>query len=130
MREREVKLSAGEDFRFPDLSGLSEDVVAAPRNDERLSTVYFDSDDLRLARWGAELPLPRRAGLDGEAAGRGPRRAARPRRGRLPGQPTDAAAGRAIDLVKGYLRHADLHPQARLRTFRRVSWCRTANEGW
>ena len=40
MREREVKLSAGEDFRFPDLSGLLEGVVAAPRNDERLSTVY------------------------------------------------------------------------------------------
>ena len=52
MREREVKLSAGEDFRFPDLSGLLEGVAAAPRNDERLSTVYFDSDDLRLARWG------------------------------------------------------------------------------
>jgi len=25
---------------------------ATPRGEERLSTIYFDTDDLRLARWG------------------------------------------------------------------------------
>jgi hypothetical protein len=51
MKEREVKLSAGEDFEVPDLSGLGDGVLPTPRPDQRLSTVYFDSDDLRLARW-------------------------------------------------------------------------------
>ena len=115
MREREVNLSAGEDFRFPDLSGLLEDVAAAPRNDERLSTVYFDSDDLRLARWGLSFRYRDGQGwmvklpdgdsgvllVRGEVVFQGSRRTPPPG---------------AIDLVEGYLRHADLHPQARLRT--------------
>ena len=52
MDEREVKLSAGERFELPDLNGVWGAVTATPRSDERLSTVYLDSEDRRLARWG------------------------------------------------------------------------------
>jgi len=52
MDEREVKLSADERFQLPDLSGLWDGVEATPRTDELLSTVYVDSDDLRLAAGG------------------------------------------------------------------------------
>jgi CHAD domain-containing protein len=118
MNEREVKLSAGEDFEFPDLAGLQEGVVEAPRPDERLSTVYFDSDDLRLGRWGlsfryregqgwiVKLPAGDAGGLlvRGEVVFDG-----------RPGTPPAAA----VDLVKGYLRHAELRPRVRLRTLRR-----------
>jgi hypothetical protein len=72
MKEREVKLSAGEGFELPDLSGMH-GAVASPRAEHVLSTVYLDSDDLRLARWG--LSFRHRAGqgwtvkLPGDAAG-------------------------------------------------------------
>jgi inorganic triphosphatase YgiF len=52
MKEREVKLGAPERFQLPDLGELRDGAVAAPRTEQRLSTVYFDTDDFRLARWG------------------------------------------------------------------------------
>lgn len=118
MREREVKLSAGEDFQLPELSGLLEGVAATPREDERLSTVYFDSADFRLARWRLSFRYRDGQGwtvkLPGEESGvllvrhevdfqGGPR------------TPPPAA----VDLVKGYLRRAELCPQVRVRTLRR-----------
>ena len=118
MKEREVKLSAGEQFQLPDLSGLLDGVAATPRKDERLSTVYVDSDDFRLARWG--LSFRYRAGQGWTV--------------KLPGEDSGALLVRdevvfqgsprtpppeAVDLVKGYLRRAELRPQVRLRTLRR-----------
>ncbi len=53
--EREVKLSASPAFRMPPLDDLGDDVLVVPREAERLETVYFDTSDLRLARWGVSL---------------------------------------------------------------------------
>jgi CHAD domain-containing protein len=118
MTEREVKLSAGDAFMVPDLAGLGDGVVPAPRPDQELSTVYFDSEDRRLARWG--LSFRYREGQGWTV--------------KLPGEDTgallvrdeivfDAGSGApppaAVDLVRGYLRHAELAPQVRLRTRRR-----------
>ena len=52
--ERELKLSVGRDFRLPSVFGLG---GAAIRHSppERTATTYYDTDDLRLARWGASL---------------------------------------------------------------------------
>jgi inorganic triphosphatase YgiF len=114
MKEREVKLSASTEFELPDLGGLGDRVVAVPRGDERLSTVYFDSDDLRLARWGlsfrhragqgwtVKLPNDQSGGLlirDEIVFKGGPR------------QPPATA----VELAQGYLRRAELRPQVRLR---------------
>lgn len=55
MREREVKFSAGPTFRLPDFSGLAEGVVAVDGGDVRLKTSYYDTPDLRIARWGCSL---------------------------------------------------------------------------
>ena len=52
MKEREVKLAAPEGFQLPDLGGLRDGLVVVSRKEQRLSTVYFDADDFRLARWG------------------------------------------------------------------------------
>ena len=60
MREREVKLGAGPAFHLPDLTGVVEGVAVADPETVRLETVYFDTPDLRLARWG--VSLRRRAG--------------------------------------------------------------------
>jgi len=115
--ERELKLSAGEAFELNDFSGL-DSVVATPRPEQRLSTVYFDSDDLRLARWG--LSLRYRAGrgwtLKLPVANGGP--AIVREELVFEGDPERPPAA-AVDLVAGYLRRAELRPQVRLQTLRR-----------
>jgi CHAD domain-containing protein len=51
--EREIKLQASPSFRLPDLSG--DGLVVADREPQRLTTVYIDTPDLRIARWGCSL---------------------------------------------------------------------------
>ncbi|PWU21564.1 MAG: CHAD domain containing protein [Candidatus Rokuibacteriota bacterium] len=118
LSEREVKLAAAPSFRMPSPDELVDGLAASTREPERLSTTYLDSDDLRLARWGVsfrhrvgqgwtvKLP-PEDAGallvrpeltFDGE--------------GRRP-------PAEAVDLVRSFIRTAELRPQTRLRTVRR-----------
>ncbi len=52
--ERELKLAATPEFHMPSIYGLVGPIVRqAPP--ERNETTYFDTPDLRLARWGASL---------------------------------------------------------------------------
>ena len=53
MLERELKLNVPADFRLPDLSCGDLDAIAGARR--YLDAVYFDTADLRLARWGCSL---------------------------------------------------------------------------
>jgi inorganic triphosphatase YgiF len=55
MEEKEAKLLADEEFQLPDLTGVWDSVTATPHREEHLSTVYLDSEDLRLARWGVSI---------------------------------------------------------------------------
>src|SRR6266566_2443556 len=55
MLEREVKLGAGPAFHLPDLAGVIEGVAVAPPETVRMETVYYDTPDLRLTRWGVSL---------------------------------------------------------------------------
>src|SRR5207248_11341998 len=76
--ERGVKLAAPAGFRLPRLDGLVEGLTATPIPRRSLTATYYDTADLRLARWG--LTVRYRTGrhrLDGEAA----RRRQRPRAG-------------------------------------------------
>ena len=54
IEEREVKLAVVEDFELPALSGV-DGVTCVDRGDERLRAVYWDGDDLELARAGVGL---------------------------------------------------------------------------
>lgn len=123
MLEREVKLGAGPAFHLPDLAGVIEGVAVAPPETVRMETVYYDTPDLRLARWGVSLrwragegwtlklpPLPAAAGqpttvlerdeltFDGSAK-----------------KPPEAA----LEVVRAYVRKSELVPVARLSTVRR-----------
>src|SRR5204863_1688033 len=118
MLEREVKLGAGPAFHLPDLAGVIEGVAVAPPETVRMETVYYDTPDLRLARWG--VSLRRRAGegwtlklspsksgsilerdeLTFEGSGKKPPEA-------------------ALELVRAYVRRSELVPVARLSTVRR-----------
>ncbi len=116
--EREVKLTASPGFRLPDLSGLVPDCTSGQPDTRRLFTSYFDTSDLRLARWGCSLryrtgegwtvKLPA-AGEEGVLARLEHRFEGRARR------PPEEA----VDLLRAYIRGARLGPVASLRTVRR-----------
>ncbi len=115
--ERELKLAADTDFRLPSIYGLGGATVrSAPP--ERNDTTYYDTDDLRLARWGAslrhrpgegwtvKLPAERDAPFlvrpEIVFAGNG-------------GRPPAAA----VELVRGFVRNEELAVQVRMTTIRR-----------
>lgn len=53
--ERELKFEAGHDVALPELTALVPGGRVAARPAKRLETTYFDTADLRLARWGVTL---------------------------------------------------------------------------
>lgn len=118
MYEREVKLSAPTGFRWPVFPPDSA-LVATTLERKTFQTVYFDTADLRLARWGCSLrhrsgegwtlKLPTTGGDSGPLLVRGEFSFEGD-----PLRPPDAAVG----LVKAYLRGAETKPVARLRTVR------------
>jgi CHAD domain-containing protein len=115
--ERELKLTAGPGFHLPDLSGIDQGVDASVADAVRMETTYYDTTDLRLARWRCslrhrsregwtlKLPLPQTDEIlrRNEIQFSGPAR-------------TPPPAARA--LVRAYLRGSRLQPVARLSTLR------------
>lgn len=123
MLEREIKLGAGPAFHLPDLAGVIDGVALTPSETVRLETVYFDTPDLRLARWG--VSLRHRAG-EGWTLKLAPPPSP-------PGRPAavlerdeltfEGAAKKpppaVLEVVRAYVRKAGLVPVARLSTVRR-----------
>jgi CHAD domain-containing protein len=119
--EREVKLEAPDGFVLPDLSGTVDGVLARVANERDLDATYYDTPDLRLARWGVSVRHRSGDGTgwtvklpEGDA---GP---ALVRRELL----FDGAAGAippgVSELLRAYVRSSELSPAARVRS-RRVS---------
>lgn len=135
MQEREAKLIADDDLQLPDLSGVHPGATLGEAKRRDHVDRYFDSEDLRLARWGCTLrhrssegwtlKLPvaasasvlRRDEIDVEAHDAGPSAAAGP-------NATDAGPGdppaQALALVAPLLRGAPVALVATLRTERQV----------
>jgi CHAD domain-containing protein len=114
---RQVKLAATPPFEMPDFNGLFDGVVASPVEPEGFSTRYFDTDDLRLARWG--VSFCHRLGRDWSV--------------RLPSQSDTPALSRpeltfsgnhdrppaaAVDLVQAFTRSAELASRTQVWTVR------------
>ncbi len=117
MLEREVKLGAGPAFHLPDLAGVIEGVDVAPPETVRLETVYYDTPDLRLARWG--VSLRRRAG-EGWTLKLSPAKSGDVlERDELTFQGGAKPPEAALDVVRAYVRRSQLVPVARLSTVRR-----------
>ncbi|GAC1470567.1 MAG: CYTH and CHAD domain-containing protein [Candidatus Dormibacteraceae bacterium] len=123
MLEREVKLGAGPAFHLPDLTGVVEGVSVGAPEAVRLETVYYDTADLRLARWGVSLRYRRGEGWTLKLP-------PKPATGTPPGQLLERdeitfqggakkPPAAAVDLVRAYVRTAELVPVARLSTMRR-----------
>ncbi|HEV3103745.1 MAG TPA: CYTH and CHAD domain-containing protein [Candidatus Dormibacteraeota bacterium] len=118
MLEREVKLGAGPAFHLPDLTGVVDGVTVTPPEAVRLETVYYDTPDLRLARWGVSLRY--RAG-EGWTLKLSPST----QEGMLERDEITFQGGSkkppaaAVGLVRAYVRTSELAPVARLSTMRR-----------
>src|SRR5829696_4297983 len=118
MMEREAKLEAPPGFELPELGGPGDGFSAQDLPARRLRTTYYDTTDLRLARWGASLryrpgegwtvKLPE--GQDGVLLVRAEHTFAGD--GRRP--PAEARA-----LIRPFVRTAQLSPSVRMRTLRR-----------
>src|ERR1700720_468109 len=118
MLEREVKLAAPPAFALPDLEDLAAAVETSPIDERRLETVYYDTPDLRLARWGANLRIRQGEGWTWKLPSTSDGPALTRRELEFPGdasQPPDAA----VALVIAYVRRATLVPVASLSTLRR-----------
>ncbi|MFA9565710.1 MAG: CHAD domain-containing protein [Acidimicrobiales bacterium] len=117
--EREVKFEVSPDFVLPALDQIAADgVTSHPLPVRELDAQYFDTPDLRLARWGCSVrhrsdqgwcvKIP--TGDDGPALARG-EVVVEATRERLPEA--------AVQLVSGFTRSAPLEPIVRLRATRR-----------
>jgi len=127
MLEREVKLAAPAAFSLPDLEDVAAAVETSPVDERRLETVYYDTPDLRLARWGANLRIRQGEGwtLKLPSTSDGP--ALTRRELEFPGdagRPPDAATA----LVIAYVRRASLVPSPASRPCVAGSSSRTATE--
>jgi CHAD domain-containing protein len=119
--EREAKLQAPAGFRLPELGG--DGLVATGMEPQRLVTVYVDTPDLRIARWGSSLRHRR-----GEGQRKGwtvklpsPTNGSQLVRTEVNFEGDDASKlpTAAADLLRAYVRGQELTPVARLQTVRR-----------
>src|SRR6202171_1718519 len=125
MLEREVKLGAGPAFHLPDLGGVVDGVTVTPPETVRLDTVYWDTPDLRLARWGVSLRHRAGEGWTLKLPPIKPSGDAAKATGLLERDELTFQGGAkkppaaAVDVVRAYVRKAELVPVARLSTWRR-----------
>ena len=117
MLEREVKLGAGPAFHLPDLAGVIDGVAVAPPETVRMETVYYDTPDLRLARWG--VSLRRRAGEGWTLKLPPAKNGVVLERDELTYQGGVKPPDAALEVVRAYVRHSSLVPVARLSTVRK-----------
>jgi CHAD domain-containing protein len=117
--ETEVKMGAWAGFELPSLDGVAEDVTSVARVPRTLMAVYYDTADLRLARWG--VTVRHRTG-DGSGwtvkLPEGDEGPALVRRELTFEGPAGRMPAGARSLIRAYARDTPLVPVARIRTVR------------
>lgn len=109
-----VTLHAPDDFRLPDLDDVG--LAVAPLGERTITTVVWDTPDLRLARWGASLT--HRAG-EGWAVELPTADERSHTVHRIAGEEDSVPTG-VLDLVAAFARTAEVRPMVRLTTLRRA----------
>jgi CHAD domain-containing protein len=117
--ERELKLAAPASFHIPTFDDLGDGIVPRAHEPEGLRTLYLDTDELALTRWGLSLRHRQGEGwtLKLPSDEKGSELLVRTEL-TFEGSSRRAPA-EATDLVRAYVRTAALEPQVRLRTQRR-----------
>lgn len=117
--EREVKLAAPDGFRFPRLENCVNGLTISPLPRRSLTATYYDTPDLRLARWG--LTVRYRTGDNTGWTVKLPEGDGGPalvrRELQFDGGPGQLPAD-LLELLRAYLRRDQLGEVARLRTTR------------
>lgn len=115
--EREIKLRAPQDFSLARAPRAFDGYLAGPPHVKRLHTFYYDSDDLRLQRWGCSFRYRQGEGwtlkIPVPTTGTAVSREEHVFEGGAEQIPQDA-----LDLSAAYLRGAALQRVAELRTVR------------
>ena len=118
--ETEVKMGAWAGFDLPSLDGVAEDVTPVARVPRTLMAVYYDTADLRLARWG--VTVRHRTGDGGGGwtvkLPEGDEGPALVRRELTFEGPAGRMPAGATSLIRAYARDTPLVPVARIRTVR------------
>ncbi len=116
--EQEVKLQVPQRFDLHTLEAGVNGFVASPIEEQQLNTVYYDSDDLRLVRWGCSLRYRKGHGwtlkLPAGSVSGSLRRVEHTFAHESTKPPPEA-----LELVTAYLRGKPVAPVARLRTKRK-----------
>lgn len=116
--ERELKLGAPPSFHLPSFDDLDDGFVARAHESQRRQTLYLDTDELALTRWGVSLRHRQGEGwtlkLPSEETGDQLVRTELTLEGTSRRPPAEVT-----ELVRAYVRTAPLGPQVRLRTLRR-----------
>ena len=126
MPEHEVKLAATPSFRVPTLDQVADGVHADPKPPVQTSATYYDTDDLRLTRWGVSLRHRSSDGWTVKLPDRGQKQMLVRHELVFRGTP-DRPPAEAIDLVRAFVRTAPLRPQVRLKTIRRETALRNGD---
>jgi CHAD domain-containing protein len=118
VQEREAKLAAPPGFGVPELGGPDDGVQAEPLAPRRLQTTYYDTPDLRLARWGASLRYRPGEGWTVKLP-EGQNGVLLVRAEHVFGGDGRKPPPEAVALVRAFVRTGKLAPAARMRTVRR-----------
>jgi CHAD domain-containing protein len=118
VQEREAKLAAPPGFDVPELGGPDDGVQAEPLAPRRLRTTYYDTPDLRLARWGASLRYRPGEGWTVKLP-EGQSGVLLVRAEHVFGGDGRKPPAEAVALVRAFVRTGRLAPAARMRTVRR-----------
>jgi CHAD domain-containing protein len=116
--EREVKLAVGAGFRLPSFADLADGVSAGPERENRIETIYYDTQDLRLARWGLSLRYRKGEGWTLKLPGTSKEQLLEREELTFSGSARTPPAA-ALGLVRAYVRGAPVKPVAWLSTLRR-----------
>jgi CHAD domain-containing protein len=122
--EREVKLGALAELSVPDLSDVADGGSVLALTPQRLDATYYDTPDLRLARWGITLRYRRSADGEGTWTLKLPNPAngsGLVRHEHNVAGAEDKIPAELLHLARGYVRTSTLGPVARIRT-NRLRW--------
>ena len=118
MPDGPLRLEAAPHFRPPSLEELGADLHVVDGGRAQLVSSYWDTPDLRLARWGVSLV---HSDDQGWVVWQPPGDHGAPVTDRVPmAGVADAPPDAALDLIRAYVRDAILAPVARVRRIRRT----------